>query len=455
MATVHPIGQTENDSERRAIAYLAEHLPDNYHIFHNLELLTRWGLPYEYDLIVVGEYAVYNVEVKGYQGHIRGNAEEWEFIESGAIHRSPIPLTNKKSRVLASRLKRYSDSLNRVWVQSVVVLTDKQVKVNLNDDQADCVLHLEEAADRLRDPRFPVFACHAVPLVHSIRDAILSQFGPLHRKREIGEYRVLETVGKNDLYTLFLAEHRLIHTDNRFALKVYSFNVHAEAKERSKQQEWLLRDANALRRLAGHPNVVRAHPPFPWRDNQIVLPLDWIEGYSLRSLLDTGTEMRLARKVDIARQVGEGLCHAHTHGVIHRDVRPDNIIIPHQGPLKLVNFDCARIESSQFSTIGSQIGRRLDRQYEAPEVWENPSAASTASDQYALGAVLFELLTGQPICQHKREITAAKGLPRKPTRLDPTLNPGLDDVVIRMCAFRPTERYASIEEALQLLSCIE
>ena len=75
MAIVHAVGLPENDSERKAVSYLADHLPgDDYIIFHNLELPNERGLPYEYDVIVVGEYAVYVIEVKGYQGRIRGNA---------------------------------------------------------------------------------------------------------------------------------------------------------------------------------------------------------------------------------------------------------------------------------------------------------------------------------------------------------------------------------------------
>ena len=92
MAVVHAIGMPENDSERKAIDFMAKHLPDeSYIIFHNLELPAQSGLPYEYDLIIVGEYAVYVVEIKGYRGRIRGNALEWE-LRSGAIYRSPFPL---------------------------------------------------------------------------------------------------------------------------------------------------------------------------------------------------------------------------------------------------------------------------------------------------------------------------------------------------------------------------
>ena len=408
----------------------------------------------EYDLIVVGKYAVYTIEVKGYRGHIRGNAQEWE-LDSGFVHKSPIPLCNKKSKVVAGRLRSCNSLLDEVWTQSLIVLTDKRTRVRLDDDQADRVLHLDQAVDYIRDPRrLPISPTPITRFTDLIRDAILSQFYPLRRPHEIGDYRVLETIGKNNLYTMLLAEHRLIRTQGRFNLKVYNFNIYSEPDTIRKQQQRILRDANALHQLGVHPHIVHAHPPFLWDDNKIVLPLDWVDGFSLRGLLDDGSKMDFARRVDIVRQVCEGLRYAHDHGVIHRDIRPDNIIVPRQGPVKLVNFDCARVEGGNLSTIASQVGRQLDQRYVAPEVWWNANAVSTASDLYAAGTLLFELLTGQPPCQKIKEVFDAKGLPCWPTQINPDLPSDVDDIVARMCAFRPEKRYASLTKAIEDLTII-
>ena len=104
MAVVRSIGLPENDSERKAINYLKDNLPDDYLILTNLELPTRGGLPYEYDIVVIGDYAVYSIEVKGYRGEIKGNAFEWE-LDSGVIYKSPIPLANKKAKIIGDRLR--------------------------------------------------------------------------------------------------------------------------------------------------------------------------------------------------------------------------------------------------------------------------------------------------------------------------------------------------------------
>ena len=83
MAHVHRIGDPESASELKAIKRLAELLPDNYLIFHNFELTTGGGMPYEYDMAVIGDFAVWHVEVKGYRGTIKGDQIEFWFEMQG------------------------------------------------------------------------------------------------------------------------------------------------------------------------------------------------------------------------------------------------------------------------------------------------------------------------------------------------------------------------------------
>ena len=86
MAIVHRIGTPETDSEARAIKRFAKGLPDDCFVFHNFEVTTGRGLPYEYDIAVLTPHALYHVEVKGYHGEIRGNPMQWIF-ENGGVFR--------------------------------------------------------------------------------------------------------------------------------------------------------------------------------------------------------------------------------------------------------------------------------------------------------------------------------------------------------------------------------
>jgi tRNA A-37 threonylcarbamoyl transferase component Bud32 len=453
MARVIAVGMPENDSERAAIAYLAKYLPDDYLLFHNLELNNPSGLPYEYDIIVVGHHAVYVVEVKGYRGTVRGNALEWE-LNAGTIYKSPLPLANKKAKVVKDRLGRRV-ALRDVFVDFLIMLTDPAVIIDLPNDQKLRVLKLDQAVAYLTDPRsLPVLPISIAHLRHQIEDVIGSQFRPLHRTNEIGGYRVIDTVAKNNLYTTFLAEHRLLSTGDRFILKAYSFNIYADPAIQAKQKERILRDANTLHLLAGHPNIAEASQPFPWEDNKFVLPVRWINGFSLRGLLDAGTELSFESRLEIVRQAAEGLHYAHMHGVVHRDVRPDNIIVPVNGPIKLVNFDFARIESVNFQTIATQIGRAFDQRYVAPEVFHDVTKTSSSSDQYSLGIVLYELLAGRMPYQRLQEVVEAKGLPAPPSKYNPSLSQDADQIVLRMCALKPAQRYLSMAEVIEDLTII-
>ena len=454
MAIVRSIGLPENDSERKAINYLRDSLPDDYWIFTNLELPNRGGLPYEYDLIVIGEYAVYYIEVKGYRGTIKGNAYEWE-LDLGVVYKSPIPLANKKARVIASRLKNYMPRLEKVWVQSaLILLTDDNVKVRLNDPQSDRVLHLKEIKDYLLDPgQLQVSTGTIGALKSAIVDAIMGQFKPLHRSHEIGDYRVLETVSKNNLYTSLLAEHKLLQSNRQFLLKVYSFNLYDSIESQAKQRNWIMRDATALMLLERHENIVQAYPPFAWLDNQIVLPVAWVDGYSLRGVMAENGRLTFQNALNKALQLLQALKLCHANGIVHRDIRPENVITPKNGPLKLVNFDCAHFEEGNLRTIATRVGKHLDERYVAPEVWDNPGSAIPASDVYALGVVLFEMLVGKAPYQNIREAYEKKSLPSLPTGVISSLPKEVDEIVSGMCAFNASDR-TSVADLIDLVSVL-
>ena len=178
MAIIHRIGIPENDSESRAIKRLSKELPDDYFVFHNFELTTGRGLPYEYDIAVLTPHALYHLEVKGYRGEIRGNPLQWVF-ENGSVYPSPIPLANKKTKVLAGKLRQYSPRLDDVFVETLILLTDDHARVKINDDQAGRVIHLREALKRLSDPQqLPVSTGNMAPLYDMVCEAMFATNRP-------------------------------------------------------------------------------------------------------------------------------------------------------------------------------------------------------------------------------------------------------------------------------------
>jgi serine/threonine protein kinase len=185
-------------------------------------------------------------------------------------------------------------------------------------------------------------------------------------------------------------------------------------------------------------------------------------------LLDKQNDQPLTwdEKTQIIKGVAVGLAHAHKHGVIHRDVRPRNIVIAPGGVVKLGNFDMAFIPNAPNLSIAKSVREHLDRRYVAPAVWENPSDVAPASDVYSLGLVFYQLITGQPPLNDVEAVLGGKGpaidialltakLSRKGTpdfMSDPA---GAAEVIGRMCAPRQSDRYRTLAEALDDLAICE
>ncbi|MEM7262764.1 MAG: nuclease-related domain-containing protein, partial [Planctomycetota bacterium] len=124
MAKIYRIGEPENEAERKAIRELADQLGDEYSIFHNFEITTRRGFPYEVDVLVIGSHAVYLLEVKGYRGRITGDSSRWRLEPGGASHANPIPLINTKARVLHDKMADKDPGVRGTLIVGLVLLTD-------------------------------------------------------------------------------------------------------------------------------------------------------------------------------------------------------------------------------------------------------------------------------------------------------------------------------------------
>ena len=443
MARVRNIGLPVNDSERKAISYLAKELPDDYVILTNLELPSRNGFPYEYDMIVIGDMAVFVVEIKDYGGVIKGNALEWE-LSSGFIVKSPMPLVTTKFKVVSGLLQRQPRLFN-VWVRHLLVLTADRVSLQIKDPQTVHIKKLEECVSTMIDGSGqPTKITSAMSKM--IEEAIASQFLPLKRDKEVGDYRLLEQVNRNDLYTTFIAEHKLLGGQRKYLLKIYTLKIYADLAEQKKHRDRVLREARILFELPPHPDLVKVYPPFPWEDDKIVLPVEWVDGRSLRGLLD---DKDTAGKI-IAKQVLLGLClalsHIHKNGVVHRDVRPDNVLVCPDGTIKLVNFDCAHLGGQDMLTIATRVGRHLDERYVAPEVWRDPANASERSDIYSLGIIFHELLAGKTPYEKIKDILEVQKVSSAIFELHPDIDREADRLFSSMCAFDPNSRAGDLSE---------
>jgi len=463
MARIHRIGDPENASETKAIKKLAEVLPADYLIVHNFELTTGRGLPYEYDMAVVGEFAVWHVEVKGYRGSIKGDQNQWVF-ENGHVMPSPIPLANKKTKILASKLSSHSPRLRDVWVETCVLLTDDRARIRLRDDQSQRVIQLGQALDHFTDPKRLPVRVDGIEHLHNPICEALFQLKPSKKLTHIGLYDIIERINQTETRTVFLAKHRYIRTRPQTILKVFHFDIYTSPEKKQQQIESIFHDQDAMRLVGVHPNIIDTADMFAWDDNKFVLPTEYVEsGQPLEVLLqrEEDRDITWKEKADIVAKMAKGLQHAHANGVIMRDIRPMNVVVAPGGVVKLVNFDLALLKASPELSTPRGLENRFDARYVAPEVWKDPAKANEVSDIYSLGIVLYQLITSQtPYDDIEAVVKSGEPTPLNHGLLLSELStPGSEDfmaapedaaaVIERMCHQDPAQRYQTVAEVIE------
>ncbi len=262
----------------------------------------------------------------------------------------------------------------------------------------------------------------------------------------IGPYRVLERCGQGGMAEVYKGYHPLI--DRYVAIKVLRTGLADDDEFRARFQ----REATAVAALR-HPNIVQLYD-FGRLGDRYYMVMEYIDGGSLRErLLGEGRRLPLPDVVAIVRGVAAALDYAHERGIIHRDVKPANIMFTADGDPVLTDFGIARVThgAEGMTMAGMSVGTP---DYMSPEQGiGNP--ATPHSDIYSLGVVLYEMLTGRrpfnadtPFGVIVQHIQASFPSPRG---ADPTFPEALERILRRALAKEPSERYASAGELAQEL----
>jgi serine/threonine protein kinase len=249
----------------------------------------------------------------------------------------------------------------------------------------------------------------------------------------IGEYEILELLGRGGMGSVYKASQKKL--DRIVALKVLDAKL-ASSKEFTSR---FGREAKALA-LLNHPNVVQIFD-YGHDGDRYYLVMEYVEGASLRHVMDTqklGPEAALR----YVRQICDALDYAHSEGIIHRDVKPDNILIDKHGNLKVADFGLAKIATKEGETPVSLV-TQADRvmgtpNYMAPEQRLQTSSVDHRADIFSLGVVFYEMLTGN--------------LPMgsfPPPSQSVQVNVHLDEVVLKAMNTNPELRYQRVSEIKQ------
>jgi len=261
-----------------------------------------------------------------------------------------------------------------------------------------------------------------------------------------GRYRVLRKLGTGGMANVYLAEDQEL--GRRVAIKVLD-DRHASDDQ---FVERFRREAKAAAALS-HPNIVSIYDRGE-TDGTYYIAMEYLEGPNLKELVRQGTPS-IRTAVAYTREILSALRLAHRRGLVHRDIKPHNILVDAEGRLKVTDFGIARSGPSQMTEAGSIIGTA---QYLSPEQARG-APVDQRSDLYSVGVVLYELLTGTvPFTGSTPLEIAMKHLsevPKPPSRRRPDVPPDLDRVVLRALAKNPDERYQNAPEMDADLARIE
>lgn len=257
-------------------------------------------------------------------------------------------------------------------------------------------------------------------------------------------YRLLDKIGEGGMAEVFRAEDTLL--ERTVAVKLLREQYAADPDFLARFQQ----EARSAAKVA-HPNIVSVYDVgSDGRANYIVM--EYVEGPNLKTLIREGAPLGVARSVDVAVQMLTALNFAHQKGLIHRDVKPQNILIGADGQVKVADFGIARAANTpQLTTTGVVLATV---QYCSPEQAMG-KVATAASDIYSVGVVLYEMLTGNlPFEADSPVAVALKHLqetPRPPRELNPAIPRRLESIILQALAKEPERRFQTAADMRQAL----
>lgn len=274
-------------------------------------------------------------------------------------------------------------------------------------------------------------------------------------KQKGPRYKVMEPLGRGAFGAVFLARDNVL--DRNVALKVMSVPEGLDSDEEQHLLDRFEREARAAASLS-HPNIVIIYDISRTKDKHFI-SMEYLEGETLSEVV-TGP-MPVDRAVNIAQQVLSALSYAHEHGVIHRDIKPDNIFIMPDDYAKLVDFGLARVQAtSSLTQTGTVLG---SPGYIAPEIFEGRKA-DERTDIFSFGVVFYQMLCGKRPFGPDDEsdsnyanvmFKVISAEPDPPSELCPEIPPELERIVLGCLRKKPEERYQTVEEVQKELDDFE
>ncbi|HYU33080.1 MAG TPA: serine/threonine-protein kinase [Thermoanaerobaculia bacterium] len=261
---------------------------------------------------------------------------------------------------------------------------------------------------------------------------------------KLGRYEIVDEIGKGAMGVVYLARDPLI--GRLVALKTFRIGYSIKDQEMEQFRARFIREAQSAGILS-HPNIVTIHDVVEQSDEGMAfIAMEYVRGTNLKALLQGDQPLNLPFIVEVIGQVADALDYAHAHRVIHRDVKPANILITADNRVKITDFGIARLDTSNLTQEGQLLGTP---NYMAPEQIQGRDVDHRA-DLFALGVVLYEMLTrhkpfqGENLTVVSHRIVYDHFTP--PKDYVQNLPPGLEGILARALDKDPAKRYQKAKE---------
>lgn len=253
----------------------------------------------------------------------------------------------------------------------------------------------------------------------------------------IGDYEVIGILGHGGMGQVYKVR-------NVFSKRVEAMKVLLPDLEGNPQLAERFTQEMEVQAALEHPNIAPLHSA-QRVGNQLLMTMEFVEGSSIESLLHSGP-LPVATALDFAVQVLSALAYAHARGIVHRDVKPANMMVTPQGTVKLLDFGVAKLKDRQLTQTGHTVGSLY---YMAPEQISEPLNVDARADLYSAGVALYQMVTGQRPFQGESDYSIMSahmtGVPIPPIQIQPHLPEALNDAMLMAIAKDRDRRFQSAD----------
>ncbi len=253
------------------------------------------------------------------------------------------------------------------------------------------------------------------------------------------QYTIIEKIGEGGMGTVYVANDTML--DRKVAIK----QLNRSSVEDASMSDRFQQEALALARL-NHPNITHLYSFIP-KENTYWMVMEYVEGKTLEDWIRIHTTIGYQLVATIAAQMLDGIGHAHKKGIIHRDMKPANVMINEDGEVKIMDFGIARMRNAQrLTSHGKSVGTL---EYMSPEQIQGKEG-DERTDIYAVGNIMYELLSGNPPYQANSDYQIMKDKleqnPRPISSINPSVPSTLQKIISKALERNPDNRYQSAQE---------